>query len=123
VEILSTYFKIGDKDFSKYVNSLKISENRVYNAQTNAAGNTVVDFINRKRTIEVGFIPMMSDMMLSALLANIEELGVSISFMNPKTAMLEQNVNCIIPSVGIDYYTIINDRGKNKPFTLTFTEL
>jgi hypothetical protein len=52
------YFKIGEIDFSPYVNSLKINKSANYNAQTNAAGNTVVDYINSKRTIEVGIIPV-----------------------------------------------------------------
>lgn len=52
------YFKIGDVDFSLYVNSLKVSKTANYSAQTNAAGDTVVDYINSKRTIEVGIIPL-----------------------------------------------------------------
>ena len=43
-----TYFKINNVDYSMYVNSLEITINTNYNAQTNAAGNTVVDYINQK---------------------------------------------------------------------------
>ena len=45
------YFKIGTTDYSKYVNALKVDRGANYNAQTNAAGDTVVDYINHKRTI------------------------------------------------------------------------
>ena len=32
------YFKIGDTDYSAFVNSLKITNSHNYNSQTNAAG-------------------------------------------------------------------------------------
>ena len=38
-----TYFKIGDKDFSNRVSSLKIQKTSVYNAQTKANGDSVID--------------------------------------------------------------------------------
>ena len=52
------YFKIGKTDFSNIVNELKVDNTSNYNSQTNAAGNTVVDYINTKRIIEVGIIPL-----------------------------------------------------------------
>lgn len=60
-----TYFKINDIDYSMYVNELKVSKEANYNAQTNAHGDTVVDFINSKREIEVGIIPLDAEAMLS----------------------------------------------------------
>ena len=94
------YFKIGDKDFSAYVNQLTVNKEANYNAQTNAAGNTVVDLINQKRTF-----------------------NVSISFINPLTGGLEDGVNCIIPSSGVDFYTIQINKVMYKTFTLEFIEL
>lgn len=61
------YFKINGVDYSMYVKELKINKNVNYNAQTNAAGNTVVDFINAKRTIEVGIIPLNDSVMAQLL--------------------------------------------------------
>lgn len=116
------YFKIGNRDYSNYVNKLKISEKNIYNSQTNAAGNTVVDFINKKRTIEVGIIPMY-DTVLADLMADLEAFNVSISFINPKTTILEENVNCIIPDTNIEYYTIQVNKTMTKAFSLKFTEL
>lgn len=116
------YFKINDIDFSHCVNSLKVSETKVYNSQTNAAGDTVVDYINRKRVIEVGIIPLDSEAM-SNLLDAIDTLNVFISFRNPKTQELEEGVNCIIPSSQVDYYTIQVNKVMFKQFNLTFTEL
>lgn len=117
-----SYFKIGNTDFSMYVNELKINKSSNYNAQTNAAGNTVVDFINSKREIEVGIIPVDSEAM-SALQSAIDAFSVSISFRNPKTNALENNVSCIIPSSEVEYYTIQSNKVMYKAFTLKFIEL
>lgn len=117
-----SYFKIGNTDFSMYVNQLKVSSAANYSAQTNAAGNTVVDYINTKRTIEVGIIPLDSAAMI-ALENAIGAFNVSISFRNPKSGALEENINCIIPSRDIEYYTIQAQKVMYKAFTLKFTEL
>lgn len=116
------YFKIGTTDFSMYVNELKISKEASYNAQTNAAGDTVVDYINHKRTIKVGIIPLDSAAMV-ALQADIDAFNVSISFRNPDTGALEENVNCIIPDSEVEYYTIQVNKVMYKAFNLEFIEL
>lgn len=116
------YFKIGDKDFSVFVNSLKVQNKSSYTAQTNAAGDTVVDFVNRKRTIEVGIIPLTDSAMLELQQA-IDAFNVSLSFLNPKTNVLEENVDCIIPDDSVEYYTIQSNKTMFKAFTLKFQEL
>lgn len=117
-----TYFKIGSKDFSKYVNALKVATDNNYNAQKNAAGDTVVDYINAKRSIEVGIIPL-NDTATAEIQAAIAAFNVTISFLNPKTKALEENVNCIIPSNEVEYYTIQVNNVKCNAVKLTFTEL
>lgn len=117
-----SYFKINDTDYSKYVNGLKVNKTAVYNAQTNAAGNTVVDYINAKREIEVGIIPL-DDTAMAQLQTAIDAFNVSISFRNPKTNALEENVNCIIPENNIEYYTIQVNKVMYKALTLKFIEL
>lgn len=116
------YFMIEGFDFSPYVNELNIEKEFNYNAQTNAAGNTVVDLINAKRTIEVGIIPLSADDM-SLLQAYIDNFQVNISFMNPVTGALEEFVNCIIPSNGVEYYTIQADKVLTNGLKLKFIEL
>lgn len=116
------YFKIGDTDYSMYVNELNIDKEANYNAQTNAAGNTVVDYINHKRTIEVGIIPLDNAAMI-ALQNDIDSFNVSISFRNPQTGALEENVNCIIPGSNVEYYTIQANKVMFKAFKLDFIEL
>lgn len=116
------YFKIGDKDFSAYVNKLNITRLSNYTSQVNAGGNTVVDYINSKRQIEVGIIPVDDTAMIELQLA-IASFSVNVSFMNPKTNMLEENVACIIPEDSVSYYTIQADKKRFNAFQLVFTEL
>lgn len=116
------YFKIGDVDFSPYVSGLKVSKSAQYNSQTNASGNTIVDYINSKRTIEVSIIPLDEVNMLKLQLA-ISAFNVSLSFLNPTTNSLEENVNCIIPSDSVEYYTIQAKKTMFKEAKLKFTEL
>lgn len=116
------YFKINNIDYSKYVSSLKVNKESNYNSQTNAAGDTVADYINSKRKIDVGIIPLDNEAM-SNLLNAIDGFNVSISFLNPQTEALEEGVNCIIPASEVDYYTIQADKVLFKAFNLSFIEL
>ena len=116
------YFKIGENDYSAFVNKLKIQRQVKYNAQTNAAGDTVVDYINTKRTIEVGIIPLTDAQMLQLQL-DIAAFNVSLTFLNPQTNTLEENVSCIIPATDVEYYTIQANKTMFDGITLTFTEL
>jgi hypothetical protein len=116
------YFKIDGVDFSQYVSALKIDKKANYNSQTNAAGNTVVDFINTKRIIEVEIIPL-AEIEAATILDAIEVFNVELDFRNPTTQQLELAVNCIIPENNIEYYTIQQNNVMLKGFTLSFVEL
>lgn len=117
-----SYFKIGENDYSMYVNELTVKKEANYNAQTNAAGNTVVDYINAKREIEVGIIPLDEEVM-ARLLNDIDAFNVSISFRNPRTNAIEEGINCIIPESEVEYYTIQANKVMYQALSLTFTEL
>ena len=116
------YFKIGNNDYSNCVNKLAITRTANYSAQTNASGDTVADYINEKRKIEVGIIPLDTTT-AKTLLDDIKQFNVKISFLNPYTNELEEQVNCIIPTNAIEYYTIQAGNIKLKEFSLSFTEL
>lgn len=116
-----SYFKINDKDFSAYVSGLKVNKAATYTAQTNAAGNTVVDYINSKRTIEVEIIPLNDAAMLE-LQSALAAFNVSVAFRDPQTNALE-TANCIIPEANVEYYTIQVSRVLYNAVTLTFIEL
>lgn len=118
-----TFFKINDIDYSKFVSGLKISKKRTYNAQTNAAGNTVVDYINAKRTIEVEIIALEDCAGLKDLLVQADKFEVSLSYRDPKTGTMAEGVKCIIASNDIEYYTIQATNVRFDSFKLKFTEL
>lgn len=115
------YFKIGNVDFSHLVRSLNVAKSHNYNAQTNAAGNTVVDYINAKRTLEVGFI-YMSDSDMAELQAAVNDFAVTVTYRDPLTNALE-TANCIAPEIEADYYTIQAGRVLYNEFAVEFTEL
>ena len=115
------YFKIDDVDFSNIVNTLIINKTPNFVAQTNAAGDTIVDYINSKRVITVGIIPI-NDVQMQSLMECLNRFNVSISYRDPDSNVLT-SANCIIPTTGADYYTIQNNRVLYKPFNLTFNEL
>lgn len=116
------YFKLNGIDFSNYVSSLKITRSSNYNAQTNAAGDTVVDYINSKRTIEVGVIALESTVM-PQIQQEINKFSVTLSFIDNATGGLVEGIKCIIPNNEIEFYTIRAEKTMYKAFTLTFTEL
>lgn len=118
------YFKIGANDYSAFVaaNGLTVATAHNYNAQTNAAGNTVVDYQNSKRTITVDIIPLNKATM-QAILTDIQNLAVSISFLNPNTGTMETDVQCICPDNDVQYYTIQADHVLFNALKLTFKEL
>lgn len=115
------YFMINDIDYSHCISELKVGSEANYNAQTNAAGDTVVDYVNKKRVIEVGIIPL-NQTTLTNLTRLISNFNVSISFLNPETNSLE-TIDCIIPSSNVEYYTIQIGKVMSKAFTLQFIEL
>lgn len=117
-----TYFLINGNDYSRYTNALIIKKQNNYNAQTNAAGDTVIDHINTKRVIEVGIIPLDS-VVMSVLQGDLEEFNVKISYREPLTNRIVEDVDCIIASHDIEYYTIQIDKVMYKAMKLTFTEL
>ena len=116
------YFKIGNNDYSMFTSELKVGVNHNYNAQTNAAGNSVVDYINKKRVINVVIIPL-NDENMAKLQTDIDKFNVSISFLNPQTKALETGVNCIIAKSETEYYTIQETKTMFKALALTFEEL
>lgn len=116
------YFTINGNDYSRLVSSMKVSKAANYTLQTNAAGNAVVDYINTKRTIEVGFIPMETTEALDILQA-ADSFAVNVAFFEPTTNSMGANVACIVPDTDIDFYRITSSKKMLNGFSLTFIEL
>lgn len=117
-----TYFKINGVDFSMYVNKLKVAREHIYKGMTNASGNTLVKYVNTKRIIEVGIIPLDSAAM-KTLQEEINKFKVTVSYLEPETGVLEENVACIIPQNSVDYYTVQAGNTTFKAFSLELKEL
>ena len=124
-----TYFKIHGHDYSMYVSKLVVAKEHIYNSSTNAAKNTIVRHINSKRIIEVGIIPVDADVMVT-LQQDINNFAYSgrthnipISFIDPETNTLVENLPCFISNQSVEYYTIQDSKVKFKAFSLKFTEL
>lgn len=126
-----TYFKINGHDYSQYVNKLQLGIIRNYKSRTTADGINRVQYKNTKHKIEVGFI-MMDANVAKSILQDIESFEydsrlmshkIRISFLNPKTNTLVENLACFVGENVLDYYTIQDDNVKINPFSLTFTEI
>lgn len=116
------YFKMNGKDYSKYVNQLKVTKQVVYTSENAAAGHTRVFYIGTKRTLTVGIIPLDSETMAS-LQSDINNFTVTVSYRDPDTNELIEGVNCYIPVSEVEYYTIQADKVLYKAMILTIPEL
>lgn len=116
------YFKINGHDYSMYVSSLKVSKAALYKSAINAAGNTVVKYLNTKRTFTVGIIPLDSAAMAS-LQRDVSGFKVNISYRDPETNSLIEGVPCYIPVDDVEYYTVQAGNVMYKNFILTIIEL
>jgi hypothetical protein len=114
------YLTINGTDFSNICGALKVTTRNIYNSQTNAAGNTVVDYINNKISLEVSIIPVDDSTMEDFLEAL--SFNSTIGFRNPATGFI-QTINCIYGKRAIEYYTIQVDNVSFKGCKITFEQL
>lgn len=117
-------FQIQGVDYTSLVSSLKVSYTHNYSTQQNAAGNTVVDYINCKRVIEVGFISTTEDS-VRGLLAFFDPFSITITFKDPGYVISNglSSAFCMVDTFAVDYYTIRDGCVMCKPFTVRFIEL
>ena len=114
------YLKINGIDFSKCVSSLEV--NTVHNAKTrtNAAGNMNVKYINTKKVLNVGIIPLDS-ISSKSLLTELNKFEVEVEYLEPETEAL-QTISCIVPSNNVKYYRILADKTMMDAYKVTFTQ-
>ena len=117
-----SYFKINGVDFSAYVNKLLIGTEHSYKSMTTASGSTIVKYINSKRSIEVGIIPL-TDAQMKPLLNEVDKFQVTISYRDPETNALVENLSCIIPNHLVEYHTIQSGKVMYKALSLQIKEL
>lgn len=99
------FFKIEDVNFSHIISKLNIEKQHNYKSQVSAGGATTVEYINSKRQIEIEVISL-DDNAMAQLLSYLDLFSLKISFLNPKTKVLEEDVQVIVPTNKVEYYTI-----------------
>lgn len=116
------YFKINNVDFSNIVSGLKVGFETLVSDKSgrNAAGDTVIDVINKKYKIYITFRHTTEEEM-AKLLAAINDYVVNVSFLNPKTKALT-TIQAYTGTPEPEYYTI-SDKTIYKPMSLNFIEL
>lgn len=117
------YFKINNKDFSNIVSGLKVGYETLVsdNSGRNAAGNTVIDIVNKKVKLYVNIRHTFENEMASFLDA-IENYVVSVSYLDPKTKTIK-TITAYTGTPEPEYYTIQSDKVIYKPMQLNFIEL
>ena len=117
------YLKINDKDFSHMVSGLKVGfETLVSEASgRNAAGNTVIDVINRKVKVYVTLRHTFENEM-KEFLESIKDYVVNITFLNPETKGLD-TITTYTGTPEPEYYTIQPGNVIYKPMSINFIEL
>lgn len=119
---MAYYFAINGNDYSKYVNKLTVGREHFYKSMKTAAGNTLVKYINTKRVLEVGIIPLDGATMAN-LLNDVNEFQVMISYRDPLTNAVVENVKCIIPNNLVEYHTIQVGKVMYKAFSIQIHEV
>lgn len=118
-----SYLKINNTDVSHLVKGLKIGYETLVadGSGRNAAGDTVLDIINRKVKVYATFRPMNGSEMIT-LLSAISDYVVNVSFMDSRTNQLT-TITCYTGTPEPDYYWIHGSNVLYKEFQLNFIEL
>ena len=118
-----SYLNINGTDVSHLVKGLKVGYETLVSEDSgrNAAGDTVLDIINRKVKLYVTFRPMDGSEMRS-LLSAIGPYVVNVSFRDSRTNGMN-TINCYHGTPEPDYYWILGDQVLYKEFGFNFIEL
>lgn len=116
------YFNINGLDFSHMVSGLKVGYETLVSGDSgrNAAGDTVIDVINRKYKLYVTF-RHTTNIEMKAILDAIKDYVVTVTFLNPKTNT-QTTITAYTGTPEPEYYTI-SDKTVYKPMSLNFIEL
>ena len=117
------YFKINNTDFSHMVSGLKVGYETLVSDSSgrNAAGDTVIDVVNKKEKLYVTFRHTTGDEM-AQLLSAISNYVVDVSYLNPTTKQLK-TISAYTGTPEPEYYTIQPTHTIYKPMNLNFIQL
>ena len=116
------YFKINNVDFSHLVSGMKVGYETLVseNSGRNAAGNTVIDIVNKKIKLYIT-LRHTTNTEMDSFLTTIQPYVVSVSYLDPIT----QNMKTFTAYTGTpepEYYSISN-KTIFKPLSINFIEL
>lgn len=117
------YFKINGRDFSSLVSGLKNGYETLVsdNSGRNAAGNTVIDVINRKVKVYVT-LRHTTDEEMQGFLNALADYVINVSYRDSKTGNLK-TITAYHGTPEPEYYTIQADTVIYKPMSINFIEL
>lgn len=117
------YLKINGVNLSPFVSGLKVGFETLVSDSSgrNAAGDTVIDIINRKEKVYVTFRHTTQEEM-ETILGAVADYVVDTTFLNPKTNSMKE-IKTYISTPEPEYYTIQDGFIIYKPMTLNFIEL
>ena len=117
------YFTINGVDYSHLVSGLKVGFETLVSEGSgrNAAGNTVIDVINRKYKVYVE-LRHTTGAEMAAFLKAIQDYVVTIGFLSPKTNSMI-SITAYTGTPEPEYYTIQPTHTIYKPLSLNFIEL
>lgn len=117
------FLKVNGVDISSLASGLKVGYETLVsdNSGRNAAGNTVIDVINKKIKLYVNIRHTIQDEMKMFLDA-INSYVVTVEFLDPKTKQLK-TITAYTGTPEPEYYTIQNGFVVYKPINLNFIEL
>lgn len=117
------YFEINNIDFSYIVSGLKVGYETLVsdNSGRNAAGDTVIDVINKKVKLYVTF-RHTTDEEMDLLLSTMKDYVVNVTYLDPETRNLE-TITTYTSTPEPEYYTIQPTRVIYKPMNVNFIEL
>lgn len=117
------YLKVNNIDFSYIVSGLKVGYETLVSDSSgrNAAGDTVIDVINRKIKVYVT-LRHTTESEMRSFLAAVKDYVVTVSFRNPETNTLS-TINAYIGTPEPEYYTIQSNKVVYKPMNINFIEL
>ena len=116
------YFKINNVDYSFLISGLKVGYETLVsdNSGRNAAGDTVIDVINKKTKLYVTLRHTTQEEMASFLSA-INPYVVEVEYLEPITNVLKK-ITAYTGTPEPEYYSISN-KTIFKPMSINFIEL
>ena len=116
------YFKINNVDLSHLVSGMKVGYETLVseNSGRNAAGDTVLDVINKKTKIYLT-LRHTTNLEMGLFLNSISDYVVNVSYLDPTTQVLK-TITAYTGTPEPEYYTI-SDKTIFKPLSLNFIEL